>query len=71
MGFDCVTSRLDDTNLSRRGFLAGTAAVGGGLLLSLALPLGQSNATSTDFAPNAFIRIGDDGEVFLTMPYSY
>jgi isoquinoline 1-oxidoreductase beta subunit len=42
----------------------------GGLLLSLSLPFGRSEAVhSDDFAPNAFIRIGGDGQVVLTMPY--
>ena len=68
--FDRMASRLDDTSLSRRGFLASAVAAGGGLLLSLALPFGQSEAVaSTHFTPNAFIRIGSDGTVVLTMPY--
>ena len=70
MIFDRVTAGLDDTNLSRRGFLASAATAGGGLLLSLALPFGRTDAmASADFAPNAFIRIGGDGLVVLTMPY--
>ena len=67
---DRIASRSDDTNLSRRGFLASAAALGGGLVLSLNLPFGRSEAaTPGDFAPNAFIRIGSDGQVVLTMPY--
>src|SRR5690349_23223181 len=67
---DRIASRSDDTNLSRRGFLASAAALGGGLVLSLNLPFGGSEAaTPGDFAPNAFIRIGSDGQVVLTMPY--
>src|SRR5713226_8268627 len=39
-------------------------------MLSLTLPLGRSEAASSDsFAPNAFIRIGSDSQVVLTMPY--
>jgi isoquinoline 1-oxidoreductase beta subunit len=57
-------------DLSRRGFLTAAAGVGGGLILSLSLPFGQSDAASSDsFAPNAFIRIDRDGQVVLTMPY--
>jgi isoquinoline 1-oxidoreductase subunit beta len=70
MTLDHMASRFNDINLSRRGFLAGAAGAGGGLVLSLSLPFGRSDAaTSEDFAPNAFIRIGSDGQVVLTMPY--
>ncbi len=58
--------------LSRRGFLQTGATAGGGLLLSLHVPLSSAAAAvprNPGFAPNAFIRIGADGQVVLTMPY--
>ncbi|MET3521821.1 isoquinoline 1-oxidoreductase beta subunit [Mesorhizobium abyssinicae] len=48
------------------------AAVGGGLVLSLSLPLGNGEAAQDDtgtFSPNAFIRINNNGQIILTMPY--
>jgi len=64
-----TTSRASDTTLSRRSFLIASVA-GGGLMLSLRLPIGRSEAAPPEsFAPNAFIRIGSDGRVVLTMPY--
>jgi isoquinoline 1-oxidoreductase beta subunit len=56
---------------SRRNFLRAGAAVGGGLMLSVILPLanGEVEAAADEFAPNAFIGIGADGQVVLTMPY--
>src|SRR4051812_8138899 len=60
------------SGLSRRRFLVTAAVAGGGLMLSLQLPLpGRDAATAENdgFAPNAFIRIGTDGQVVLTMPY--
>ena len=58
--------------LSRRRFMQVGTAAGGGLMLSLHLPLGNLEAEAEDansFAPDAFIRIDPDGRVVLTMPY--
>jgi isoquinoline 1-oxidoreductase beta subunit len=64
--------RSSASGFSRRDFLQAAATAGGGLMLSLRLPLagGDAEAGETgDFAPNAFVRIGRDGGVVLTMPY--
>jgi isoquinoline 1-oxidoreductase beta subunit len=79
MILDHITSRIagggrspSANGLSRRRFLQAGAAAGGGLMLSLSLPFASGDAEAADvdgFAPNAFIRIGDDGRIVLTMPY--
>jgi isoquinoline 1-oxidoreductase subunit beta len=59
-----------EPNFSRRTFLAAGAAAGGGLLLSVSLPALTHNAEAggaMTFAPNAFVRIGRDGQVTLIM----
>ena len=65
------------SGLSRRRFLQVGAGASGGLMLSLSLPsaYGESEPGETQasgagtFAPNAFISIGSDGQIVLTMPY--
>ena len=74
---DRIVSRLgapapSGGGLSRRRFIQAGAAAGGGLMLSLTLPLAGGEAEAADaapFAPNAFIRIGGDGRITLVMPY--
>ena len=64
--------RVPVSGMSRRVFLKAGVASGGGLLLSFALPAFRGDpaaAASSGFAPNAFIRIGRDGSVTLTMPH--
>ena len=61
--------------ISRRRFLCTGAALGGGLVVgfrtgpSIGASSGNENAANAQFVPNAFIRIADDGQVVLTMPY--
>jgi isoquinoline 1-oxidoreductase subunit beta len=67
-----IDSDRPQGDLSRRGFLRASATASGGLLLSLSLPFAHREglaAASDTFEPNAFIRIGGDGQIVLTMPY--
>jgi isoquinoline 1-oxidoreductase beta subunit len=65
----------DGVDLSRRRFLSVSAAVGGGLLIgftagpSIGTAEAANTVTTEPFTPNAFIRIGNDGQVVLIMPY--
>jgi isoquinoline 1-oxidoreductase beta subunit len=59
-----------DDHLFRRSYLISCAAVGGSMVLSLSLPLGEGDTGSTEGSMrNALIRIDGDGKVFLTIPY--
>jgi isoquinoline 1-oxidoreductase beta subunit len=78
MIFDRVAFRHADpdhsaaSGLSRRKFIQAGAAAGGGLMVSLNLPFasGEARTVGEDgFAPNAFIRVNNDGQVALVMPY--
>ena len=61
--------------LSRRGFLKGSAVLGGGLVVAFVIPgahrfaLGAENQGNV-FAPNAFLRIGNDNSVTVLLGHS-
>src|SRR6478735_11067775 len=63
--------KAESGSLSRRTFLTASIAIGGGLLLSVKLPLSAWGAASgagpVDL--NAFVQIDRDGTVHLIMPY--
>ena len=66
-----MTASSSSRMLTRRTMLKATAAVGGGLFLSVSIP--RLNAAlaaepNADFAPNAFIRIDQDSKVTFTIP---
>ncbi|HLY54813.1 MAG TPA: molybdopterin cofactor-binding domain-containing protein [Stellaceae bacterium] len=62
-----MTKMFSGRDLHRRSFLAGTTA----LVVAAALPIGsriaRAAAAAGPFAPNAFIRIGEDGKIVLIM----
>jgi isoquinoline 1-oxidoreductase beta subunit len=61
--------------LSRRGFLKGSALLGGGLVVAFVIPdahrfaIGAENQGNV-FAPNAFLRIGNDNSVTVLLGHS-
>ncbi|PBJ02922.1 xanthine dehydrogenase family protein molybdopterin-binding subunit [Pseudomonas sp. ACN5] len=61
--------------LSRRGFLKGSAVLGGGLVVAFVMPgahrfaMGAENQGKV-FAPNAFLRIGNDNSVTVLLGHS-
>lgn len=58
--------------LSRRGFIVGSAVVGGGLVLGLNMgeELAVPNTREGSFQPNAWLQITPEGEVIFQMPKS-
>jgi isoquinoline 1-oxidoreductase beta subunit len=61
--------------VSRRGFLKGSAVLGGGLVVAFVIPganrfaLGAENQGNV-FAPNAFLRIGNDNSIYVLLGHS-
>ncbi|VVO66209.1 Isoquinoline 1-oxidoreductase subunit beta [Pseudomonas fluorescens] len=61
--------------LSRRGFLKGSALLGGGLVVAFVIPGAHRFASGAEnqgmvFAPNAFLRIGNDDSVTVLLGHS-
>jgi isoquinoline 1-oxidoreductase beta subunit len=66
-----MTRSSPTRTLTRRAMLKATSAAGGGLVLGVSIPrLPRAFAAEpdADFAPNAFVRIDQDGKVTFTIP---
>jgi isoquinoline 1-oxidoreductase beta subunit len=73
MGRSHVASSDIDLPLSpsRRWLLKAGAAAGGGLLVGFSAPApgpAAAEEANSEFAPNAFLRIGRDGKIVMTIP---
>ncbi len=61
--------------MNRRNFIQSSAIVGGGLLISFTIPHTNKMATlaeassESDFAPNAFLKIGSDNTITVTLSH--
>jgi isoquinoline 1-oxidoreductase beta subunit len=57
--------------ISRRNFLKAGAVLSGGLLISFTIPHSGRllQGTATDFAPNAFLRIGTDNSITVILSH--
>ena len=63
---DIEVSAATAASVSRRGFIQGSAAVTGGLMVGVSLPLaGPAQAAGTMHTPNAFVHIADDNTITL------
>ena len=64
---------MDNLNVSRRSFLKSGALLGGGLLISFAVPakvrgmLANSVEVPDNFIPNAFLKINADNTVHVLL----
>ncbi|WP_030130414.1 xanthine dehydrogenase family protein molybdopterin-binding subunit [Pseudomonas sp. QTF5] len=61
--------------VSRRGFLKGSAVLGGGLVVAFVIPGANRFAVGAEnqgnvFAPNAFLRIGNDNSITVLLGHS-
>jgi isoquinoline 1-oxidoreductase beta subunit len=67
---------MDSLNpLTRRNFLKGSAVLGGGLVVAFVIPVAHRFAMGAEnqgnvFAPNAFLRIGNDNSVTVLLGHS-
>ena len=61
-----MSEQSEAVEVSRRGFMQGSAAVTGGLMLGVSLPMsGPAQAAGTIYTPNAFVHIADDNTITL------
>ena len=58
------------TQVTRREFLQTASVVGAGLVIGFHLPVGRKAAATPPFAPNAWLRIGEDGAVRIIVARS-